>query len=180
MPTIWVVNHVYTNMCFHNWHSIPWREAGSNPDGKLCQLHADILASSAHSDLFYNPPAKLNSLLPQLSPLPLFPDATQNDSATSACLGLYFQSLSSRWSQPLKNWDIKTSPVPSHQLGCSAQPSGWIYPQALPFLNCGEWMSTFSDLLQKKGQTTDLLQPQRRGNKASLRTGYTWPKNLQV
>ena len=135
MPTLWVVNHIYTNMCFHNWHSIPWREAGSNPDGKLCQLHADILAPSTHSDLFYNPPAKLNSLLPQLSPLLLFPDATQNDSATSACLGLYFQRLSSWWSQPLKNWDIKTSPVPSHQLGvlCPAlrmdTPLGSAFPQ---------------------------------------------------
>lgn len=180
MPSLWVVNHIYTNMCFHNWHSIPRREAGNNPDGKLWQLHADILASSTHSDLFHNPPAKLKSPLPQLSPLPLFPDATQNGSATSACLRLSFQSLSSRWSQPLKNWDIKTSSMPSHKLRVLRPalgmdtPSGSAFPQL--------WGVGVSILWSpsKEGQTTDLLQLQRRGNKASLRTGYRWPKNLQV
>lgn len=119
-----MVNHIYTNMCFRNWHSIPWREAGNNPDGKL---HADILASSAYSNLLYYPPAKLNSLLPQLSPLPLFPDATPNGSATSVCIGLSFQSLSSRGESATKKLRRQNQPSALSP----ARPS----PQALPFLH---------------------------------------------
>lgn len=91
-----MVNHIYTTVCLRKRPSIPWHEVGNNPRGKLRQLHADLLASGVHSEPFYYPPPELNSVLPQLSPLPLTPDSTQNGSASAASpQALLLQSLSS-------------------------------------------------------------------------------------
>lgn len=88
-------------MCLRKRHSIPWHEAGNNPRGKLCQLHAGLLASSVHSEPFYYPPAKLDSALPQLSPLPplLIPLRTVLLPQPRLRLS-FFKASPHPWSQP--------------------------------------------------------------------------------
>lgn len=83
-----------------------------------------------------------------------------------------FRSLASGSpsSKPLLTREV--SPVHCHQH------AGWIHPQALHFLNCGKGVSPFSCLPQRGGQPTDTPQPQRKGNKAGLRTRYWFNKEF--
>ena len=165
MPNVRVVNHISMTTCFRECHSIPWHEAGNNPRGKLCQLHADLPASSAHSDLFYYPPPKLNSGLPA-SMIPTPPLAWFHSE------WLCFRSLASGSPSSKSLLTREVSPVHSHQH------AGWIHPQALRFLSRGKGVSPFSCLPQRGGQPMDIPQPQRRGNKASLRTSYRLTKEF--
>lgn len=84
-----------------------------------------------------------------------------------------FRSLASGSpsSKPLLTREV--SPAHSHQH------AGWIHhPQAVRFLNCGKGVSPFSCLPQRGGQPMDTPQPQRKGNKASLRTRYWFNKEF--